>query len=92
MKDQLDATLDKLEVTQDRQTKLKEEERERYQLEQRLAEELRIEEAKLRMRSEFEKRDVEEKAKREKDATSKSKLPKLEITKFKETHLDWMRF
>ena len=67
IKDELEATLDKLEVAQAHQTKLMEDERERYQMERRLAEKLKIEETKLRMRSEFEKKDVEKKAKREKD-------------------------
>ena len=84
--------MDKLEVKQDHQTKLKEDEHETDQLEQRLAEELKIEESKLKMRSELERKDVKEKTKREKDTISKRKLTKLEITKFKRTHLDWMQF
>lgn len=44
------------------------------------------------MRAEFEISDAEEKTKREKDATSKPKLPKLKITKSKGTHLEWMQF
>ena len=71
-KDELEATLVKLEITQIRQTRLNENQIERDQLKQRVADELKIEQAKLRMRSKFEKKDVEEKAKQEKNATSKN--------------------
>ena len=49
--DEFEATLAKLEVKQDHQARLKEDECEWYQLKRRLAEELKIEEAKLKMDS-----------------------------------------
>ena len=92
IKDELEAALVQLEIAQVCQTKLNENQIERDQLKQRVADELKIEQAKLRMRSKFEEKDVEEKAKQEKNATSKTKLSRPETTKLKGTHLDWMKF
>ena len=57
-------------------------------------EDIRFEEEKLRIKREFERKMEEEREKSQlrKDQTSKAKLPKLIITKFQGTHIDWQRF
>ena len=57
-------------------------------------EEIRLEEEKLRIKRELERKMEEEREKVQlrKDQTSKAKLPKLIITKFQGTHIDWQRF
>ena len=53
-------------------------------------EELKLEEAKMQIKRDFEKNMEEERNKSVKE--SGAKLPKLTITKFQSTHLDWLRF
>ena len=52
-------------------------------------EELKLEEARMEIKREFEKKLEEDKSKSAKE--SGTKLPKLTITKFQGTHLDWLR-
>ena len=52
--------------------------------------ELKLEEARMEIKREFEKKLEEDKSKSAKE--SGTKLPKLTITKFQGTHLDWLRF
>ena len=74
-------------------TKVKNEEEEIEKEKRRLhfEEELKFEETKLEMKQEYEKKMEEA---RMKSATkgNNAKLPKLVITKFQGTHLDWQRF
>ena len=67
-----------------------EEEKRRRQFEH----DIKLEEAKLQMKREIEKKLEEEREKYQgsKDQKLKAKLPKLEITKFQGTHVDWLRF
>ena len=65
--------------------KVEEEKRKR-----RFEEELKLEEARMEIKREFEKKLEEDKSKSAKE--SGAKLPKLTITKFQGTHLDWLRF
>ena len=51
--------------------------------------ELKLEEARMEIKREFEKKLEEDKSKSAKE--SGTKLPKLTITKFQGTHLDWLR-
>ena len=64
---------------------------EEIKLQKRIQEELKIEEARVKMRAGLERKTREEERKDEKPEV-KVKLPKLEITKFKGNHLDWTRF
>ncbi len=59
-----------------------------------LEEDIRLEEEKLKIKREFDRRLEEEREKLQlhKDRTPKAKLPKLIITKFQGTHIDWQRF
>jgi hypothetical protein len=74
-------------------TKVKNEEEEIEKEKRRLhfEEDLKFEETKLEMKQEYEKKMEEA---RMKSATkgNNAKLPKLVITKFQGTHLDWQRF
>ena len=58
---------------------------------QRFEEELKLEEAKMQMKHDYEKKLMEE-SKSSKGNLSQVKLPKLVITKFQGTPLDWQRF
>ena len=58
---------------------------------QRFEEELQLEEPKMQMKHNYEKKLMEE-SKSSKENLSKVNLPKLVITKFQETPLDWLRF
>ena len=58
---------------------------------QRFGEELQLEEAKMQMKHDYEKKLMVE-SKSSKENPSKVKFPKLVITKFQGTPLDWQRF
>ena len=64
---------------------------EEIKLRKGIQEELKIEEARVKMREELERKTREEE-KKDPKMEVKVKLPKLEITKFKGNHLDWTRF
>lgn len=70
------------------------EQKEDVKRKQRFEEELKLEEAKMQIKHEFNKKLEEAKGKSTKEtvAGSNAKLPKLIITKFQGTHLDWQRF
>ena len=53
-------------------------------------EELKLEEARMKMKREYERKFEEDRNKSIKE--SGAKLPKLTITQFQGTHLDWLRF
>ena len=68
-------------------------EEDKKKLEQKQHEEMKIEEMRLQLRMEMEKqlgRNADRTSRPE--ATVNVKLPKMEITKFQGTHLDWQRF
>lgn len=88
IKDKLEATLEKLETTQDYLAEVKRVESEKDWLQREIAEELTTEERKLKMRSKFYKKNVVEKEKQEQNSALKSKLPKLNTKKFKGTYLN----
>ena len=88
IKDKLEATLEKLETTQDYLAEVKRVESEEDWLQREIAEELTIEERKLKMRSKFYKKNVVEKEKQEQNSALNSKLPKLNTKKFKGTYLN----
>ena len=73
-----------------REAKLEEEKAEEEKRKRRHEEELKLEEAKMQIKRDFEKNMEEERNKSVKE--SGAKLPKLTITKFQGTHLDWLRF
>ena len=73
-----------------REAKFEEEKLEEEKRKRRFEEELKLEEAKMEIKREFEKKIDESRAKSLKDVGAK--LPKLVITKFQGTHLDWQRF
>ena len=61
-------------------------------MKKKFEEEQRIEEMRLKMREQFSKKHADEKPPVSEGTDVKVKLPKLTITKFKGTSLDWMRF
>ena len=69
---------------------MEEEKAEEEKHKQRHEEELKLEEAKMQIKRDFEKNMEEDQNKSVKE--SGEKLPKLTITKFQGTHLDWLRF
>ena len=90
IKEDLEAVVEKFKIADKEKAKLEEVESEKNKLKKRIEEELIIEEAKIKRREELEKNVVQLAKTEEKEI--KVKLPKLEITKFKGTHLDWLRF
>ena len=92
MKTEMEASLEKLSSVKDEETKRQEEILIKQKLERKIAEEVKFEEARQRKRLECEKKLTEEQTKQERDKEIKVKLPKLEITTFNGTHLDWVRF
>ena len=73
-----------------REVRDKEEKKEEEKRNRRYEEELKFEEAKLKVKRDHEKKLEEDRNKSLKE--SGAKLPKLTITKFQGTHLDWLRF
>lgn len=73
-----------------REAKCEEEKAEEEKRKRRYEEELKLEEAKMEIKREVEKKMEEDRSKQLKK--SGAKLPKLTITKFQGTHLDWLRF
>ena len=92
MKTEMEASLEKLSSVKDEETQRQEEILIKQRLERKIAEEVKIEEAIQRKRLEYEKKLTKEQIKQERDKEIKIKLPKLEITKFNGTHLDWVQF
>ena len=92
MKTEMEASLKKLSSVKDEEIKRNEEILIKQKLERKIAEEVKIKEARQRKRLEYKKKLTEEQTKQERDKEIKVKLPKLEITKFNGTHLDWVRF
>ena len=73
------------EDAKDEEEKKEEEKRKR-----RYEEELKLEEAKMEVKRDYEKKIEEDRSKSPKEIGAK--LPKLNITRFQGTHLDWLRF
>ena len=73
-----------------RELRDEEEKKEEEKRNRRYEEELKFEEAKLKVKRDHEKKLEEDRNKSLKE--SGAKLPKLTITKFQGTHLDWLRF
>ena len=90
MKTEMEASLKKLSSVKDEETKRNEEILIKQKLERKIAEEVKIEEARQRKTLEYKNKLTEEQTKQERDKEIKVKLPKLEITKFNGTHLDWV--
>lgn len=88
IKDNLQATLEKLEATKDYLAEVKRDESKKDWLQRKLAEELTTEETRLKMRSKFDKKKVVEKGKQEQDSTLKSKLQKVKTNKFNGIYLN----
>ena len=82
-------TVKNLREEASREAKLEEEKAEEEKLKRQHKEELKLEEAKVQIKRDFEK-NMEDRNKSMKE--SSAKLPKLTITKFQATHLDWLRF
>ena len=83
----LEAALEKLKIVDEEKATVSE----KIKIKKRMEEEMKIEEAKIKMRMEYEKKAAEEKQKMD-EKNVMVKLPKLQITKFQGTHLDWTRF
>ena len=83
-------TVKNLREEASREAKLEEEKAEEEKRKRRHEEELKLEEAKMQIKRDFEKNMEEDRNKSVKE--SGAKLPKLTITKFRGTHLDWLRF
>ena len=83
----LEAALEKLKIVDEEKATVSE----KIKIKKRMEEEMKIEEAKIKMRIEYEKKAAEEKQKMD-EKNVMVKLPKLQITKFPSTHLDWTRF
>ena len=82
----------KLQAKAREEDELREDElREDNKRRQRSEEELQLEEAKMQMKHDYEKKLMEV-SKSSKENLSKVKLPKLVITKFQGTPLDWQCF
>ena len=88
IKDNLQATLEKLEATKDYLAEVKRDESKKDWLQRKLAEELTTEETRLKIRSKFDKKKVVEKGKQEQDSTLKSKLQKVKTNKFNGIYLN----
>ena len=89
---ELHGDVEKLQAKAREEDELREDElREDNKRRQRSEEELQLEEAKMQMKHDYEKKLMEV-SKSSKENLSKVKLPKLVITKFQGTPLDWQRF
>ena len=75
---------DALREAKDEEEKKEEKRKRRYE------EELKLEEAKMEVKRDYEKKIEEDRSKSPKEIGAK--LPKLNITRFQGTHLDWLRF
>ena len=72
------------------EAKDEEEKKEEEKRKRRYEEELKLEEAKMEVKRDYEKKIEEDRSKSPKEIGAK--LPKLNITRFQGTHLDWLRF
>ena len=90
-REELEATIEKLRIAEAERSRTEETELEEIKLRKRIQEELKIEEARVNLRADLERKTREEERKDAKPEV-KVKLPKLEITKIKGNHLDWTSF
>ena len=90
-REELEGTIEKFRIAEEEKSRTKETELEEIKLRNRIQEELKTEDAKVKLTADLEWKTREEERE---DAKSgiKVKLLKLEIRKFKGNHLDWMRF
>ena len=84
---ELEATIEKFKIAEKEKSKTEETELEEIKLRKRIQEELKIEDARVKMRADLERKTREEERKDAKQEV-KVKLQNLEITKFKGNHLD----
>ena len=84
---ELEATIEKFKIAEKEKPKTEETELEEIKLRKRIQEELKIEDARVKMRADLERKTREEERKDAKQEV-KVKLQNLEITKFKGNHLD----
>ena len=84
--DRLKGCLEDLREKKEAEIRKKEDEMQEERFKRRMEEELKIEEMKLEMKKKNEDKDIIV------NRNIQVKLPKLVITKFEGTHLDWFRF
>lgn len=84
--DRLSMCLEELQEVKKAVTRKREEEKHEEMFKRRMEEELKIEEMKLQMKKKSEEKDIIV------NRNIQVKLPKLELTKFEGTPLDWFRF
>ena len=87
-REELEARIEKLRIAEKKRSRTEETELEEIKLRKRIQEELKIEEARVKMRADLERKTRKEERK---DAKPGVKV-KIEITKFKRNHLDWTHF
>ena len=85
------ATIGKLRTAKEEKSRTEETELEAIKLLKRIQEGLKTEEARVKVRADLGKKNRGE-DRNDAKPEIKVKLPKLEITKFKGNHLDWMLF
>ena len=87
-REELEARIEKLRIAEEKRSRTEETELEEIKLRKRIQEELKIEEARVKMRADLERKTRKEERKDEKPGVK----VKIEITKFKGNHLDWTHF
>ena len=88
---EMEATIEKLRIAEEEKSRTEETVLEAIKLLKGIQEGLKIEEARVKMRADL-KRKTRGEERNDAKPEIKVKLPKLEITKFKGNHLDWMLF
>ena len=88
---EMEGTIEKFRIAEEEKSRTEEAELEAIKLLKRIQKELKIEEARIKIRVDLERKTRSEERSDAKPEI-KVKLPKLEITKFKGNHLDWMLF
>ena len=89
-REELEDKIEKLRIAEEEKPRT-EEALQKLKLRKRIQEQLKIEEARVKMRADLVRKTREEERK-ERKPDIKVKLPKLEITKFTGNRLDWTHF
>ena len=89
-REKLEDKIEKLRIAEEEKPRT-EEALQKLKLRKRIQEQLKIEEARVKMRADLVRKTREEERK-ERKPDIKVKLPKLEITKFTGNRLDWTHF
>ena len=89
-REELEDKIEKLRIAEEEKPRT-EEALQKLKLRKRIQEQLKIEEARVKMRADLVRKTREEERK-ERNPDIKVKLPKLEITKFTGNRLDWTHF